>query len=177
MGEEETLEVICKKLKVTILDKHKLKREQEPKSDLKDGLQILAARMDTIERDRGESRDRFYDRGRSSRRGDGQYDRGRRYDRDKGRERGHSREQSHDRGQERNRNNRGGGRERSRDRNDRYRDDGPQQCYEYKETGKCSYRKRTGYACRFEHEKSKKEENSDSESGGSTDGRALKGKK
>ena len=63
--EEETLEVICKKLKVTILDKYKLKREQEPKSDIKDGLQVLAARMDTIERDRGKSRDRFHDRGRS----------------------------------------------------------------------------------------------------------------
>ena len=140
MGEEETLEVICKKLKVTIIDKHKLKREQEPKSDLKDGLQILAARMDTIERDRGKSRDRFKDRGRSPNRRDEHYDRQRgaeRYDRNKGEERGRSREQSHDRGRDRGRSDdRRGGRERSESRSedDRYE---RRQCYEYRDTGKC----------------------------------------
>ena len=191
MGEAETLEVICKKLKVTIIDKYKLKREQEPKSDIKDGLQVLAARMDTIEKDRDrgrdrdqsrrDDRDRSHDRGRFANRGDGQYDRGRgeergrggdRYERGRGGERGRSTER-YDRG----RGEYGYNKEKERGRSRERREGNSYQaskCYEYEDKGKCTYEVRTGYKCKFAH---KKEGDSDSDSGGSTDGRALKRKK
>ena len=191
MGEAETLEVICKKLKVTIMDKYKRKREQEPKSDIKDGLQVLAARMDTIEKDRDrgrdrdqsrrDDRDRSHDRGRFANRGDGQYDRGRgeergrggdRYERGRGGERGRSTER-YDRG----RGEYGYNKEKERGRSRERREGNSYQaskCYEYEDKGKCTYEARTGYKCKFAH---KKEGDSDSDSGGSTDGRALKRKK
>ena len=183
MGEAETLEMICKKLKVTIIDKYKLKREREPKSDIKNELQVLAARMDTIEkdRDRGRSRDqdrrdgrdRSHNRGRFTNRGDGHYDRGRseerrrggdRYERGRGGESGRSTER-YDRGRGEYGYNKEKERGRSRER---------RECYEYEDKGKCTYEARTGNKCKFVH---KKEGESDSDSGGSTDGRALKKKK
>ena len=168
MEETTTLEEICQKLKTTVIDKYKLKRDQQPTTSIKEELKVLTTRMESMEK---EERDK--DRNR----------RGRSYGRDRGREsdrsRGRERERSRDRFgyTERGRRDDNRRRDRSRDRSNRYREDGSKQCYEYEATGKCGYKKRTGYACRFEHGKSKKEENSDSESGGSTDGRALKGKK
>jgi hypothetical protein len=177
MGEAETLEVICKKLKATIIDKYKLKREREPKSDIKNELQVLAARMDTIEKgrdqDRRDGRDRSHDRGRFTNRGDGHYDRGRseerrrggdRYERGRGGESGRSKER-YDRGRGEYGYNKEKERGRSRER---------RECYEYEDKGKCTYEARTGNKCKFVH---KKEGESDSDSGGSTDGRALKKKK
>ena len=190
MEETTTLEEICQKLKTTVIDKYKLKRDQQPTTSIKEELKVLTTRMESMEKEerdkdrnrRGRSYDR--DRGRESERSTGRYDRGRSGERGRDterddRSRGRERERSRDRFgyTERGRRDDNRRRDRSRDRSNRYREDGSKQCYEYEATGKCGYKKRTGYACRFEHGKSKKEENSDSESGGSTDGRALKGKK
>ena len=164
MPETTTLGEICKALKTTVIDKYRLKRIQQPAKGLKDELQVLATRIELMEKDKerdrrggrgGRSeRGRSYDRGRSYSREDTRYDRGRgdgeRYDQGKGRKRERSQGRfDRDRGRS---GDRRGERERSGDRRNRYREEGSQQCYEYQETGKCGYKKRTGYTCRLNTE-------------------------
>jgi hypothetical protein len=99
MPETTPLGEICKKLKTTVIDKYKLKRDQQPTKGLKDELKVLATRMELMEKEterdrsdgrgrRDNNRGRSYDRGRSYNRGD--RDRGRgddrgRFDSDRGR--------------------------------------------------------------------------------------------
>lgn len=197
MEETTTLEEICQKLKTTVIDKYKLKRDQQPTTSIKEELKVLATRMESMEKEerdkdrnrRGRSYDR--DRGRESERSTGRYDRGRSGERGRDterddRSRGRERERSRDRCgyTERGRRDENRRRDRSRDRNGRYGSDkrydnqgNSKECYEYKNSGKCTYEKRSGNKCRFYHENSRKDDDSGSESGGSTDGRVLKKKK
>ena len=167
MPETTTLGEICKKLKTTVIDKYKLKRIQQPANGLKDELQVLATRIEQMEK---EERDKDSSK------------RGKSYDRSRGRERGRSRDRV---GYvERGRRGENRRRDRSGDRNERYgsndrydNQENPNECYEYKYSGRCTYEKRSGNKCRFSHRKSRQEDDSGSDSGGSTDGRALKKKK
>ena len=82
MEETTTLEEICKKLKTTVIDKYKLKRDQQPATSIKEELKVLAARMESMEKEERDKdrnrRGRLYDRdrGRESERSTGRYDRG-----------------------------------------------------------------------------------------------------
>jgi hypothetical protein len=189
MPETTPLGEICKKLKTTVIDKYKLKRDQQPTKGLKDELKVLATRMELMEKET--ERDRSGGRGRRDNNRGRSYDRGRSYSRDRDRGRGDDRGRfDSDRGRNDGGRDRGNGGERGRSR-ERYGDGGRErgrrddsgegrerskECYEYKYKGQCGHWKRTGFKCKFDHNKSNREEDSGSESERSTDGRALKKK-
>jgi hypothetical protein len=190
MEETTTLGEICQKLKTTVIDKYKLKRDQQPTTSIKEELKVLATKMESIEkeeRDRDRSRGgRSYDRdrGRERERSTGRYDRGRsdergrdteRDNRSRGRERERSRGR-YDSGRSDDRYDRGRGR--SQDREERIRDRNERAyCWDFRETGKCNWWKKNGTECKFRLEKKKIVDDSESDSGGSTDGGALKKQK